>query len=45
MEPQPLTRDEAKALLAACSNTTTGIRDKAVFATLYRGGIGKEVVT
>jgi len=38
MEPQPLSRDEAKALLAACSNTTAGIRDKAVFATLYRGG-------
>lgn len=38
MEPQALSRDEAKALLAACSNTTSGIRDKAVFATLYRGG-------
>jgi site-specific recombinase XerD len=38
MIPQPLSRDEAKALLAACSNTTAGIRDKAVFATLYRGG-------
>lgn len=38
MQPQPLTRDEAKALLAACSSTTTGIRDKAVFAMLYRGG-------
>lgn len=38
MEPQPLSRNEAKALLDACSNTTAGIRDKAVFATLYRGG-------
>ena len=38
MEPQPLSRDEAKALLAACSNTTSGIRDKAVLTTLYRGG-------
>lgn len=38
MQPQPLSRDEAKALLAACSNTTSGIRDRAVFATLYRGG-------
>ena len=37
MEPQPLSRDEAKALLAVCSNTTAGIRDRAVFATLYRG--------
>ncbi len=38
MQPQPLSRAEAKALLAACSNTTAGLRDKAVFATLYRGG-------
>jgi integrase/recombinase XerC len=38
MQPQTLSRDEAKALLAACGNTTTGIRDRAVFATLYRGG-------
>jgi site-specific recombinase XerD len=42
MQPERLTaprpRDEAKSLLAACSNTTAGIRDKAVFATLYRGG-------
>jgi integrase len=38
MEPVPLSRDEAKALLAACSNTSAGIRDKAVFAVLYRGG-------
>lgn len=38
MQPQPLSRDEAKALLAACSSTTAGLRDKAVFATLYRGG-------
>lgn len=38
MQPQPLSREEAKALLAACSDTTAGIRDRAVFATLYRGG-------
>lgn len=38
MQPQPLSRDEAKALLSACSNTSAGMRDKAVFATLYRGG-------
>ena len=37
-QPQPLTRQEARALLAACSNTTTGIRDRAVFTVLYRGG-------
>lgn len=38
MQPQALSREEAKALLAACSNTTADLRDKAVFATLYRGG-------
>ena len=38
MIPQPLSRDEAKALLTACGNTTAGLRDKAVFVTLYRGG-------
>jgi integrase/recombinase XerC len=38
MIPQPLSRDEAKSLLAACGDTTAGIRDRAVFATLYRGG-------
>lgn len=38
MQPQPLSRNEAKALLDACPNTTNGIRDRAVFATLYRGG-------
>lgn len=38
MQPQPLSRDEAKALLAACSSTTSGIRDRAVLTMLYRGG-------
>ncbi len=38
MQPVPLSRDEAKSLLAACSNTSSGIRDKAVLTTLYRGG-------
>ena len=38
MQPQILTRSEAKALLDACPNTTAGIRDRAVFTTLYRGG-------
>ena len=37
-QPQPLTRPEAKSLLAACSQTTAGIRDRAVFVILYRGG-------
>ena len=38
MEPQPLSRDEAKSLLSACPSTTAGLRDKAVLVTLYRGG-------
>ena len=38
MQPAPLSRDEAKSLLAACGNSNVDIRDKAVFATLYRGG-------
>jgi len=38
MQPQPLNTDDAKALLAACSNTSAGMRDKAVLVTLYRGG-------
>jgi len=38
MQPQALSRDEAKSLLSACSDTTVGIRDRAVFTTLYRGG-------
>ncbi len=39
MQPQPLSRDEARALLAACSNTSAGIRDRAVFTTLWRGSM------
>jgi site-specific recombinase XerD len=38
MQPQPLSREEVKALLAACPTTTNGIRDKALFTVLYRGG-------
>jgi len=37
MQPQVLTREEAQALLAACPQTTAGIRDRAVLVTLYRG--------
>jgi len=39
MIPQSLSRDEAKALLAACPNTTAGIRDRALFTLLYRGAM------
>jgi integrase/recombinase XerD len=39
MQPVPLSREEAKALLAACSNTTVGIRDRAVFTMLWRGAM------
>ena len=39
MLAQPLTREEAKALIDACNNhTNSGIRDRAVFTVLYRGG-------
>ena len=39
MKAQPLTRDEAKALLDACADTTTGIRDRALLTLLYRGSM------
>lgn len=39
MKAQPLTPEEAKKLLDACPDTTTGIRDRALFATLYRGAM------
>ena len=38
MQPTPLSRDEARALLDACPDTTVGIRDRAVLTVLYRGG-------
>ncbi len=39
MIPQPLTREEAKKLLDACPATDAGIRDRALFALLYRGAM------
>jgi site-specific recombinase XerD len=33
------TSQEVKALLAACSKTPAGLRDKAIIATLYRTGL------
>lgn len=39
MLPQPLTREEAKKLLDACPDTNCGLRDRALFATLYRGAM------
>lgn len=39
MRPQPLTPAEAKLLLSACPNTTTGIRDRALFTALWRGSM------
>ena len=39
MIPQALTREEAKKLLDACPNTDAGIRDRALFAILYRGAM------
>lgn len=39
MQPQPLAKHEALSLLAACGNTTAGIRDRAVYTMLWRGGM------
>jgi site-specific recombinase XerD len=39
MQPQALSRDETKALLAACNDTDSGIRDRALFTLLYRGSM------
>jgi integrase/recombinase XerD len=39
MNAQPLTKDEVKALLAACPDTNTGIRDRALFTALWRGSM------
>jgi len=37
---EPLTQDEVKALLKACSNRApTGIRNRALIVLLYRGGL------
>jgi len=38
LQPQVLSRDEVRSLLDACPTTTAGMRDRAVFTTLYRGG-------
>ena len=39
MQPQPLSRDEVKALIGTCDDTTAGIRDRAVFTALWRGSM------
>ncbi len=40
LPPEPLTPDEAKALLRACSRRApTGARNAALLAVLYRGGL------
>lgn len=39
MRSQPLSRDEAKALIDTCSDTDAGIRDRAVFTALWRGSM------
>jgi len=39
MKPQPLSKEEAKALLAACTDTDTGVRDRALFTALWRGSM------
>jgi site-specific recombinase XerC len=38
--PEPLTADEVKSLIMACSNRApTGIRNRALIVMLYRGGL------
>jgi integrase len=38
--PEPLTRDEARALIGACSpRCPTGLRNRALIVTLWRGGL------
>lgn len=40
LPPEPLSPDEVKALIRACSTrATTGIRNRALIATLYRAGL------
>jgi site-specific recombinase XerD len=40
LPPEPLTQDEVRALLKACSDqTSTGIRNRALIAVLYRCGL------
>ena len=40
LPPEPLTADEARALLKACSNRApTGIRNRALLVVLYRAGL------
>lgn len=37
--PEVLSDDEVRALMAACGNTITGVRNRALLAMLYRGGL------
>ncbi|MCI0363875.1 MAG: site-specific integrase [Phycisphaerales bacterium] len=37
--PEVLSDEEVRALLAACGGSTTGIRNQALLAMLYRGGL------
>jgi site-specific recombinase XerD len=37
--PQVLTPEEARALLAACGASRTGLRNRALLVLLYRGGL------
>jgi site-specific recombinase XerD len=36
---EPLTQDEVKRLIRNCSQASTGIRNRALIAVLYRGGL------
>ena len=39
LPPEPLTPDEVRALLNACSRAATGIRNRALLVVLYRAGL------
>ncbi len=37
--PEVLTREEVRALLAACGRSATGLRNRALLAILWRAGL------
>ena len=39
LPPEVLTNDEVLRLIDACSNTPTGLRNRALIAVLYRAGL------
>lgn len=39
LPPEPLTAEEIKALLSACSKGSSGVRNRALIVVLYRAGL------